>query len=87
MKYRKIIRYVLGAETFGLADACDSAIVIQNELKHGPHKRLKTKILTGNEKFFKVLIRNATTTGRTLMSDIIVARRRISTGLQRISYG
>lgn len=32
-KSRRVVRYFLGKETFGLADTCDIAIVIQHHIK------------------------------------------------------
>ena len=33
VKSRRVVRSILGAETFALADACDATIVIQHEHK------------------------------------------------------
>lgn len=40
-KSRRVVRSVLGAETFRLSDACDSAIIIQHDLKKMFGKALK----------------------------------------------
>lgn len=46
---RRVVRSVLGAEIFGLADVCDSAIVIKHELKVELGKTLKIQVLTDSE--------------------------------------
>lgn len=43
IKSRRIVTSVLGVETFGLADECDVAIVIQHDLKQIINKRIKVK--------------------------------------------
>lgn len=61
-KSRRVVRSVLGAETFGLANACDSAIVIQHNLKQILGKTLKIQVLRYSETLFNVKIRNASKT-------------------------
>lgn len=58
----KSIRVVLSflvAATLGLLDACDSAIVIQHDLRESQVKKLKMQILTDIETLYNVIIMNA----------------------------
>lgn len=73
-KFKRALRYVLGAGTFALADACNTAIVIQHELKNIIGRSLKIKILTDSETFFNAIIRNASTIKRRLIIDVKAAR-------------
>lgn len=75
IKYRRIVRSVLGLETFGLADAVTwLAIVIQNDLKQILKKRLKINILIDRETLFNIIIRNSTTTELRIIKDLKAAR-------------
>lgn len=79
-KSRRVVRSVLGAETFGMADACDAAIVIQHDMKKILKRTFKIKLLTDSETLFNVVIRNASTTERRLMIDIKAAREAYNEG-------
>lgn len=70
IKSRRVVRSVLGAETFALADACDNAILIQHDLQGSLNKKVKIKILTDSTTLFNLMIRNASTTEKRLMIDI-----------------
>ena len=62
IKSQRVVRSVLGAETLGLADACDAAIMIQHDLKLMLKKTLKITVLTDSATLFNVLMRNGNTT-------------------------
>lgn len=80
-KSRRVVRSVIGAETFGLVDACDSAIVIQHELKQMLKKTLKIQILTDSETLFNVIVRNGPTKEKRLMIDGLAAREAYNSGI------
>lgn len=70
IKWRSIVRPVLGAQKIGPEDACDAAIFIQHDRKQILHKSLKIKIITESETQSNEIIRNAWKTERGLMVDI-----------------
>ena len=76
-----MVRSVLGAETFALANTCDTAIVLQHDLKKILKKTLKIKTLTDSEALFNVMIKNANTTEKRLMIDIKAAREAFNDGI------
>ena len=80
-KSRRVVRSVLGAETFALANSCDTAIVLQHDLKQILKRTLKIKILTDTETLFNVMIKNANTTEKRLMIDIKAAREAYNEGI------
>lgn len=53
-KSRRVVRSVLGEETFGLADVCDSTIAIQHDLKQMLKKTQRIQVLTDSENLFNV---------------------------------
>lgn len=53
-KSMRVIRLVLGAETCGLADACDSAIIIYHDLKQMLGKTLRIQFLTDSENIIQL---------------------------------
>lgn len=71
---RRVVRPVLGAETFSLAYACDAATVMQHKLKNILGRRLKIKILADSETLFNFIIRDASTTERRLMIHVKAVR-------------
>lgn len=69
VKSRKVVRSVLGAETFSMADSCDTANMKHHNLKHILGIDLKITILIDSAALFDVMIRNAPTTGKRLKID------------------
>lgn len=57
-KSRSVLRSVLGAETYVMADSCDAFIVIQLVFLKIIMKNLETKILTDCETLFNLVIRH-----------------------------
>lgn len=57
-----VVRSSLGAETFGISDACDAAILIHHYLKLILKLTLKIVIITDRETFFNIIIRNGPAT-------------------------
>lgn len=71
---RTVLKAVLRAETFGLAHACGSEIVIQHYLKQMCKTNVKIQVFINNETLFNVIIRNETTIESGLMIDISASR-------------
>ena len=80
-KSKRIVRSVLGAETFGMADACDASIVLQHDIKKITGRNMKIRILTDSETLFNVVIKNASTKEKRLMIDIKAARQAYNEGI------
>lgn len=76
-----MVRSVLGAETVGLADACNFAIIIQHYLKQILRKTLTIKVLTVIKTLFNVIIRNGSTTRMRLIIDVKAAREAYDDGI------
>lgn len=74
IKSRRIVRSVLGAEKFGMADACDSSIILKHEIKKIKGESIKINIITDSETLFDDIILNTSTIERRLMIDIKAAR-------------
>lgn len=70
---RSILRSALGAETFGMAESCDDAIVIQHGLTEILKKRPIINNITDNEIVFNVVIGNASKKERRPMIYITAA--------------
>lgn len=70
IKSRRFVRYVLGAESFALANASDAAELLQHDLKNMLNKTLQITILNESPTLFTFLIKNATTTEKRRMIDI-----------------
>lgn len=62
LKERRVVRSALEAETFGLADACDAAIIIRYDLKMILSTTIKVILLTDSDILFKLIISNEPTT-------------------------
>ena len=71
----------MGAEKFGLVNACDAAIIIQHDLSHILKKTLKIVVLTDSETLFNVIIRNGPTSEKRLMIDIKCAGEAYNTNI------
>lgn len=71
---RRVVRSALGADKFGLADACDASILIRQDLRLILKQTLKILILTDSERLFSVIICSGQTTEKRLMIDIKAAR-------------
>lgn len=75
IKSRRLVISVLGAETLGLADACDESISLKRYVKKITGQSINIKLLTDNETVFNFIIRSASTTKRRLMINIKAARQ------------
>lgn len=58
IKSRRLVQSVLGAETFGIKVECDASIVPKHNIKGVTGNDLNIKILSDNEAFLNVIIRN-----------------------------
>lgn len=76
-----MVKYVLGAETFAKADACDTTIFIQHELKNFLGRTLKIKNLTNSETLFNVIIRDPSEIERILMDYVKAAMDAYNDGI------
>lgn len=59
---RRVVRPVLGEESFGLADACDAAIILHHDLPKIRRRTVKIAILADSATLFNALIRYAPNT-------------------------
>ena len=72
---------MLGAERFGLADACDAAITMQNDIRQMLNRTLKKEVLTDSETLFNVITRNKAAKEKRLIIDIEWAREAYNKGI------
>lgn len=68
-KSRKVVRSVLGSETFVMTDSCVAEIVIQHDLIKILKKKLKIKLLTDSENLFNIQVSNSSTMERRPLID------------------
>lgn len=73
-KSRRVVRSALGSDKFCLADAFDSAIVVQHVLREAQVININIKVFRNSKPLYNILIRNATTTENSLMIDVKAAR-------------
>lgn len=74
-------RSVLGEETFGPTNACDSATLIQHDLKKMLKNTLEIQVLADSETLLIVIIRNSSTTEKRLMIDVMAVREAYKDGI------
>ena len=73
-KSKRIVRSVLGGETYAFADAFDVAFNIRYDLKRLLNKEVKLIMLTDSMSLFKVIVNSTVTTEKRLMIDIAAVR-------------
>lgn len=81
MKSRIVIRSVLGEKAFRLTDECDTAIILQHNLRKILGRTLKIKIWTANATLFNRLIRNVPSTEKILVIYIKAAIEAYNDGI------
>lgn len=73
-KSKRIVRSVLGGETYAFADGFDFAFTLRHDIENILGRKLSITMLTDSESLFKVIIKASTTTERRLMIDIRATR-------------
>lgn len=81
IKSQRIVRSVLGADIFGLADTSDAAITFQHDTNQIIQKCLKINTFIDSETLFNIFIRNESTTERKLVIDVKAAREVYNNGI------
>lgn len=73
-KSKRIVRSVLGAETYSFADCFDSAYTLKDELYRVFRKTVTIAMLTDSGCLFDVVVKSTRTSEKRLMIDIATAR-------------
>ena len=73
-KSKRVVRSVLGGETYAFADVFDVAYSIRHDLRKILQKDVKLTLLTDSMSLFKVIINSSVTTEKRLMIDISAVR-------------
>ena len=73
-KSKRVVRSVLGGDTYAFADAFDIAFHLRHDLKRLLQKEIKLTLLTDSMSLFKIIINSTVTTEKRLMIDIAAVR-------------
>ena len=73
-KSKRVVRSVLGGETYAFADAFDISFTIRHDLRNTLQKDIKLTLLTDSMSLFKVIVNSSITTEKRLMIHISAVR-------------
>lgn len=73
-KSSRVVRSVLGGETYAFADGMDFGITLKHDMENMISINLPIKLYTDSKSLFDVITKNTTTTEKTLMIDIKALR-------------
>lgn len=79
-KSKRIVRSVLGGETYAFADGFDAAYMLRYDLERMLMRRIPMTMLTDSESLFRVIIKASVTTEKRLMIDVRAAREAYQRG-------
>ena len=69
-KSRRIVRSVLGGETYAFVDAFDTGFILRHDISRILNRDIPLRIFTDSLSLFNVIVKSTTTTERRLMIDI-----------------
>lgn len=69
-KSRRVVRSVLGGETYAFADGMDFALALKSDIKEMTGRAFKARLFTDSKSLFDVITKNTSTTEKRLMIDI-----------------
>lgn len=78
-KCQRVVRTVLGGETYAFADCFDMTFMIRYDMERATNVKIPLTILTDSESLFKVIVKSSTTTEKRFMINIQAAREAFET--------
>ena len=79
-KSQRVVRSILGGETYAFADGFDFAYLMRHDLQRMLKRKIPLTMITDSEQLFKVIIKSTTTTEKRLMIDVETARAAYNEG-------
>lgn len=73
-KSRRVVRSVLGGETYAFADGLDYGLSLKHDLEQMLGRKLGLRMFTDSKSLFDVISKNSTTTEKRLMVDVQAMR-------------
>lgn len=73
-KSRRVVRSVLGSETYAFTDGMDFALILKKDIEDMIQKKIGIRIFTDSKSLFDAITKNSVTTEKSLMIDVQAMR-------------